>query len=117
MPLFPPSFVCCAGATHLLFGDYPSLSALPYGHTVNAANDTILSAFAVDFRSALGAYVAEHACTMALLDTYALFQNIFAHPGSFGFDPHTTHDSCLTGAYGETPNVTVCDDPDRYVFW
>lgn len=37
-------------------------------------------------------------------------------PIDYGLDPNTITKSCLVGAYEEAPR-TLCDDPDKYIFW
>lgn len=46
--------------------------------------------------------------TVYRLDTYGLFQNIVASPGSFGLTNVTQ--ACVVGQ-------TVCANPDQYLFW
>jgi hypothetical protein len=54
--------------------------------------------------------------TLTVVDAYLLFDDFFARPKAYGFDPNVTHSSCLTGAYGEAPRK-LCSNPDQYVFW
>jgi phospholipase/lecithinase/hemolysin len=53
---------------------------------------------------------------VANADFYGLFDDIFAHPDQYGYDKTEKTKSCLIGAYNEAPR-TLCDDPDKYIFW
>ena len=52
-------------------------------------------------------------------DLTPLFEDFgyYADPRRYGLAPLGAYGSCLTGAYGETPAVTLCADPDAMVFW
>jgi phospholipase/lecithinase/hemolysin len=53
---------------------------------------------------------------VAFADFYQLFEGVLANPDRYGYDKTKVTKSCLTGVYHEAPK-SLCDDPDKYIFW
>lgn len=54
------------------------------------------------------------------VDLVPLFGTFGFYKGGWktaGFDTYGLYGSCLVGAYVEVPQRTLCDDPDRHVWW
>lgn len=53
------------------------------------------------------------------VDLRPLFDDFeyYATPEAYGFAALGKYGSCLVGAYGETPNVTICGDAEKQVYW
>ena len=103
------------GAKKFLLASYPDLSTLPYRNFITSELIQTLHNYSVSYRQQISQLaMPEH--QVAYADFFGLFQKIFEHPKHFGFDPNVLEKSCLTGAYSEAPR-TLCDDPDKFVFW
>lgn len=101
------------GAKHFVVVSYPDLSKLPYSaYTTKSINEQLHN-YSIQLRASLEALQSPHTI---YVDVYQLFEDFFARPDQYGFDGTKLTKSCLTGAYSEAPR-TVCDDPDRYIFW
>ncbi|UQC81431.1 GDSL-like Lipase/Acylhydrolase, partial [Colletotrichum lupini] len=94
----------------------PDISRLPYGFYLedNLAKNQLRT-----FTGQLGELLDRSKTGAVNLDLRPLFDDFeyYASPRAYGFDPLGKYGSCLEGAYGETPNVTICGDPDRRVYW
>ncbi|KAK1464863.1 GDSL-like Lipase/Acylhydrolase [Colletotrichum melonis] len=94
----------------------PDISRLPYGFYLedNLAKNQLRT-----FTDQLGELLDRSKTGAVNLDLRPLFDDFeyYASPRAYGFDPLGKYGSCLEGAYGETPNVTICGDPDRRVYW
>ncbi|KAK1479778.1 GDSL-like Lipase/Acylhydrolase [Colletotrichum tamarilloi] len=94
----------------------PDISRLPYGFYLedNLAKNQLRT-----FTDQLGELLDRSKTGAVNLDLRPLFDEFEYHasPRAYGFDPLGKYGSCLEGAYGETPNVTICGDPDRRVYW
>ncbi|KAF7343174.1 Carbohydrate esterase family 16 protein [Mycena venus] len=105
------------GATNFLLATYPDLSRLPLSAYIPSSAAASLKAYTTSLRAGLFALKSHRPhLHIALADLYMLFQDFFAHPKSYGYDPSTDGKSCLTGAYSEAPRM-LCSDPDNYIFW
>ncbi|KAJ6536837.1 SGNH hydrolase-type esterase domain-containing protein [Mycena capillaripes] len=105
------------GATNFLLTTYPDLSRLPLSAYIPASEAASLKTYTTSLRADLFALKSHRPhLHIALADLYVLFQDFFAHPKSYGYDPSTDGKSCLTGAYSEAPRM-LCSDPDNYIFW
>ena len=103
-----------------LFLAYPDLARIPLdfyldGTTTKDALHTYSTDLAALFRDA----VPQGLEGVTFVDVMPLFAEweYYAAPAAFGFAPLGTYGSCLTGAYGETNEVTMCGEPERMVFW
>ncbi|KAJ6503685.1 GDSL-like Lipase/Acylhydrolase [Mycena sanguinolenta] len=105
------------GATNFLLTTYPDLSRLPLSAYIPSPAAASLKNYTTSLRADLFALKSHRPhLHIALADIYVLFQDFFAHPKSYGYDPSTDGKSCLTGAYSEAPRM-VCSDPENYIFW
>jgi phospholipase/lecithinase/hemolysin len=88
------------GATHILVPGMPDLGLTPefYGDPTAIAYSEL---FNTDLQATLPAGAT-------YVDTFNLLQQIVANPGSYGLTNVTT--PCFNG-------VTVCSDPQDYLFW
>ncbi|CCF35773.1 GDSL-like Lipase/Acylhydrolase [Colletotrichum higginsianum] len=93
----------------------PDVSKLPYGFYVDTPTKQSLQSYTALLGDLLGRFqrLAVH------VDLRPLFEDFeyYAAPLAYGFDPLGKYGSCLEGAYGETPNVTVCEHAERRVYW
>lgn len=101
------------GAKQFLVVSYPDLSKIPYSAYATESVNKQLHTYSVQLRDSLKALESP---SITYADAFQLFEDFFAHPDLYGFDGTKPTESCLTGAYGEAPR-TLCNDPDRYVFW
>ncbi|KAK1985962.1 GDSL-like Lipase/Acylhydrolase [Colletotrichum cereale] len=94
----------------------PDLSKLPYGFYV----DTVAKEELQSFTNLLGDLLMSRTRFAAInIDLRPLFDEFeyYAAPQAYGFYPLGKYGSCLQGAYGETSNVTLCEDAARMVYW
>lgn len=106
-----------SGATNFLLATYPDLSRLPLSAYIPSSAAASLKTYTTSLRADLFALKSHRPhLHIALADHYVLFQDFFAHPKRYGYDPSTDGKSCLTGAYSEAPRM-LCSDPDNYIFW
>ncbi|KXH28986.1 GDSL-like Lipase/Acylhydrolase [Colletotrichum simmondsii] len=94
----------------------PDISRLPYGFYLE---DNLGKNQLRTFTDQLGELLNRSKTGAVNVDLRPLFDDFeyYASPRAYGFDPLGKYGSCLEGAYGETPNVTICGDPDRRVYW
>ncbi|KAF4774761.1 GDSL-like Lipase/Acylhydrolase [Colletotrichum scovillei] len=94
----------------------PDISRLPYGFYLE---DNLGKNQLRTFTDQLGELLDRSKTGAVNVDLRPLFDDFeyYASPRAYGFDPLGKYGSCLEGAYGETPNVTICGDPDRRVYW
>ncbi|GJJ10949.1 hypothetical protein Clacol_005178 [Clathrus columnatus] len=109
------------GPSTYLIGVPPDVGRLPYRAFVSPETSEQQSALSKDLRTAL-TQMYTNLCGLGhpkiiLFDLFTLFENMMSFPEQFGFDPTKIGVSCLVGAYGETPNRSLCSDPQRYIFW
>ncbi|KAK1997759.1 GDSL-like Lipase/Acylhydrolase [Colletotrichum falcatum] len=93
----------------------PDLSKLPYGFYV----DTLAKEQMRGFTTLLGDLLGRARFAAVNIDLRPLFEDFeyYAAPQTYGFHPLGKYGSCLQGAYGETPNVTLCEDAASMVYW
>ena len=107
-------------AAHFLFLDYPDLARIPMDSYVSAATKDALHAYSTDlaqlFSDAVAAQGLEGVTFVDVMPLFAEWE-YYGAPAAFGFAPLGAYGSCLTGAYGEMANVTLCADADKMVFW
>ncbi len=107
-----------AGARKLLVPNVPNIGVIP---EVTSQEDVFpgLSALAtslsVAFNDALSAALDGFQAVysdvfLARLDTFSLVNDIVGNPGAYGLTNVT--DPCL-----DTDTLTICSDPDSYLFW
>ena len=89
------------GAQHVIVPGVPDLGMTPE----DAANAAAATQFAKDFNAALLAGLPKGA---TYVDTFSLLDAVVKTPSLYGFTNAT--DPCFNG-------VTVCANPDQYVFW
>lgn len=99
------------GARHILMPNMPDIGATPFGLGSGYAGG--LTSFSLAF----GYYLNQTIDQLELgysgldiieFDTFGFLASIAANPGAFGFSNVT--DPCFTG-------VSVCANPDQYLFW
>ncbi|RPD75617.1 hypothetical protein L226DRAFT_507500 [Lentinus tigrinus ALCF2SS1-7] len=102
----------------ILLLSYPDLSRIPYDFYVDAQTKKGLRTFSYEL-SALFQNAQTQGGGFKHVDLIPLFMSFdyYGTPTAYGFAPLGAYGSCLTGAYGETKTLTVCDDPDEVVFW
>lgn len=106
------------GGRYFLLASMPPLGRPGYPYAVAEPEYAeFLGDFSLELRQSLKA-IAGKDKNIAFVDLYTLFSSWYADPARYGFDPASLGDNCLKGAYGApgTP-VTVCDEPDSYMFW
>ncbi|KAK2043437.1 hypothetical protein LZ31DRAFT_585275 [Colletotrichum somersetense] len=93
----------------------PDLSKLPYGFYVDTPTKRQLQSFI----NLLGELLRRPRFAAANVDLRMLFEEFeyYAAPQTYGFHPLGKYGSCLAGAYGETTNVTMCEDAASLVYW
>ncbi|KAF9874187.1 GDSL-like Lipase/Acylhydrolase [Colletotrichum karsti] len=93
----------------------PDLARLPYGFFVDGVAKQQLETYT----NHLGELLATSKTGAVNIDLRPLFDDFeyYAAPESYGFTALGKYGSCLVGAYGETPNVTICGDAERRVYW
>lgn len=93
----------------------PDMSKLPYGFYVDTPTKQSLQSYT----ALLGDLLGRSQRLAVHVDLRPLFEDFeyYAAPLAYGFDPLGKYGSCLEGAYGETPNVTVCEHAERRVYW
>ncbi|KAF2235232.1 carbohydrate esterase family 16 protein [Viridothelium virens] len=106
------------GATSFLTLNYYNASRIPYDHYTTTLNQQQLSNFSASLGTALSTISALES-RVAYVDLTPLFAEFdyYGEPAKYGLDEYAAYESCLTGAYGETPTRTLCDDPEKQVFW
>lgn len=105
------------GATNYLFLNYPDLSLIPWDEYLPSTNKTVLRTYSDDLSSALDFLATE--VDGYYVDLAPIFYDFYYYgqPTVYGFDKFGAYGSCVVGVYGEAPNVTICDNPDEWVFW
>ncbi|KIM90034.1 carbohydrate esterase family 16 protein [Piloderma croceum F 1598] len=101
------------GAKHFLLASYPDLSRLPLRAYSSPAVIQQLHTYSTELRALLQALTGTN---VAFADFYQLIEGVLANPDRYGYDKTKVTKSCLTGVYHEAPK-SLCDDPDRYIFW
>ncbi|TQN65601.1 Thermolabile hemolysin [Colletotrichum shisoi] len=93
----------------------PDMSKLPHGFYVDTPTKQSLQSYT----DLLGDLLGRSQRLAVRVDLGPLFEDFeyYAAPLAYGFDPLGKYGSCLEGAYGETPNVTVCEHAERRVYW
>ncbi|KAI0703659.1 hypothetical protein C8T65DRAFT_578674 [Cerioporus squamosus] len=102
----------------ILLLSYPDLSQIPYDFYVDVETKRELRTFSYEL-AGLCRHAQLRDKDLKHVDLIPLFADFdyYGTPTAYGFAPLGAYGSCLTGAYGETANVTVCDDADEMVFW
>jgi len=100
-----------AGARTILMPDMPNLGATPFA--LSTGNAPGLTALTVAFNTFLDLTIDQLEMSLPGLDivgfdTFGLLGSVIANPGAFGFTNVT--DPCFNG-------ITVCANPDQYLFW
>ena len=106
-------------SAHFLFLDYPNLARIPMDSYVDDSTKQALNTYSKELDTLYRQSFNQSLESVTYVDVTPLFDewDYYDAPTKFGFAPFGAYGSCLTGAYGETPNVTLCDDPDQVVFW
>ncbi|KAH9941771.1 uncharacterized protein BXZ73DRAFT_88198 [Epithele typhae] len=107
----------------ILVLDYPRATCFPYAAYVDDAGREALETFGKELRAhllaaAVGAQPSG-AGAFTFVDMEPLFEQFQPDgaPEVYGFTEDGAKGSCLTGAYGETPTVTLCDNAPERVWW
>ena len=104
------------GATHILLADIPDIGLTPYaaglasklGDPTIPATATADAAAINDQLYQLYLFARSFGFDLSFLDTFGLEDAAVANPAAYGFTNVT--DPCFNG-------VTVCANPDQYLFW
>ncbi|KAI8296257.1 Phosphatidylcholine-sterol acyltransferase [Colletotrichum sp. SAR 10_98] len=93
----------------------PDLARLPYGFFI----DNIAKQQLQTYTDLLGDLLGGSKTGAVNVDLRPLFDDFeyYATPEAYGFADLGKYGSCLVGAYGETPNVTICGDAEKQVYW
>ncbi|KAH8744674.1 GDSL-like Lipase/Acylhydrolase [Diaporthe sp. PMI_573] len=93
----------------------PDLSRLPYGFYV----DKLAKQQLRTYTHLLGDLLDISKASAVNVDLRSLFDDFdyYATPQAYGFKPLGLYGSCLTGIYGEAPNITSCEDAEKHVYW
>ncbi|RDA85717.1 hypothetical protein CP532_0716 [Ophiocordyceps camponoti-leonardi (nom. inval.)] len=110
-----------AGATHFLLLEYPDLSIVPYGSSLDDQHKALLITYTKQFdadleRIAQNITSTSPGVTVKVVNLQPLFSHIETDSKALGYDQNTIRQPCLVGAYGEASR-SVCNDPDRRVFF
>jgi outer membrane lipase/esterase len=113
-----------AGAEYLLVPNVPDLGLTPELN-VSPGAAFLATGLSAAYNAALegiiaGLFSINPNLTVYSFDTFALLQQVAAHPGDFGFTNVT--EPCLVnffvgGAIDPAEPVTVCPNPDEFLFW
>ncbi len=106
------------GATHILLADIPDIGLTPYAAGLALTlNDPTIPATATAEAAAINAQlyqlylsVRSFGFDISFLDTFGLENAAVAHPAAYGFTNVT--DPCF-----DAVALTVCANPDQYLFW
>jgi len=102
-----------AGARHFMVGNMPDLSKTPFvlglGPDVQYQVSQAVMMFNAGLEQTLAGLPDACAETINIFDSYQVVNDLVASPADYGLANVT--DSCLM------PDLTVCDDPDTYMFW
>ncbi|KAI9664489.1 MAG: hypothetical protein M1821_005935 [Bathelium mastoideum] len=106
------------GATSFLTLNYYNASRIPYDHYTSPLNRAQLSHYSASL-GALLSTISSLESHIAYVDLTPLFADFdyYGDPTNYGFNEYAAYYSCLTGAYGETPQRTLCKEEDKAVFW
>ncbi|GAA5947004.1 hypothetical protein JCM10213_007271 [Rhodosporidiobolus nylandii] len=105
-----------AGAQYILLANLPSTSPYHPYTTLNPYPAASLANFTRDFRDALYSFDVQRQ-QVGIVDWFALWEMMMESPGLFGLGERTLGQPCLSGVYGDCPNVTVCTTPTTYIWW
>lgn len=94
----------------------PDASQLPYDFYADELNKQQLHVYTMALEELLKIF---YPTSVLRVDFRPLLKDFdyYAEPQRYGFGPLGKYGSCLVGAYGETPNVTLCEDVQPYVYW
>jgi phospholipase/lecithinase/hemolysin len=114
-----------AGAEYLLVPNVPDLGLTPElkmkGSEAVLLATGLSAAYNVALEGIIGSLFSINSdLTVYSFDTFALLQQVAAHPGDFGFTNVT--DPCLVNFFvgsviDPAKPVTVCPNPDEFLFW
>jgi phospholipase/lecithinase/hemolysin len=117
-----------AGCRHFLLLNYYDASEIPYDQFTDVATKNQLAEFSVEFGQHVSLLTKGYEQGLSrengggsatYVDLMPLFKHFYFYgePSDYGFDAFGAYGSCLVGAYDETPNRTLCSNPDKMVFW
>ncbi len=111
-----------AGAHHFLVPNAPNIALVPRIREIDAVRPgtaAAATALTLAFNGGLAAMLGGETARgldIRSFDAYALFNDVVADPGAYGFANIT--DRCYTGDdLRFTGGGTICADPDAYLFW
>ena len=110
-----------AGARYLLVPNVPDLGLIPELNKTGAASAA--SSLSMAYNASLARILADLQSANADLslysfDSFALLGQVAASPASYGFT--NEKDACLQDFFVGSPtggNISVCGNPDEYLFW
>ncbi|KAL3301263.1 GDSL-like Lipase/Acylhydrolase [Colletotrichum asianum] len=93
----------------------PDLARLPYGFFI----DNLAKQQLQTYTDLLGDLLGGSRTGAVNVDLRPLFDDFeyYATPEAYGFADLGKYGSCRVGAYGETPNVRICGDAEKQVYW
>lgn len=122
------------GARHFLLLNYPDFGMIPYDSYVDRSTQDKLRDFSQGLSTELASLTSALTASgptptapastpdvaVTFVDLVPVFHDLQFYRGGWkglGYDRFGLYGSCLTGAYVEVPQRTLCTDPDRRVFW
>lgn len=107
------------GAQNFLLFNYYDISLIPYDSYVEPALKETYYQFSADLEQALTKLQRATPGSYFFSFARSLFPRLYFYgePTDYGLDSYGAYGSCVTGIYAETPNITVCSDPSKKVFW
>ena len=110
-----------AGANDVLVPNIPDLGSVPLVFRQNPPGSTVVSDTATKLAKSYNAALDQMlngftGVNIIRFDTFSFVDKIIQNPENFGFDNAT--DPCYTGFVAPDDGTnTVCDSPEKYVFW
>jgi outer membrane lipase/esterase len=109
--------LAAAGAVNFLVPNLPNIGLVPL--SLADGSSAVKEQLTLDFNAELAQIIDELSATLPVnimtLDVFALFNEILAAPGDWGYTNWT--EGCYEGPLGIGGPGEVCADPDAWVFW
>jgi len=105
-----------AGARHFLVPSTPALQKTPFSrYYSDNRTQELLQEFTSQYAKALREATLPKHCTVTFFDESHTIQTFSKEKLILGYK--NTKEACLKGAYGETPERSLCENPEEYIFW